>query len=519
MKKVNGIVLPSALGAALLASLAGAVEPARETTPNKSGPVQLLTVSWLGGPFDDEIMAVAFAPDGTLILAGNGAGLPFDRTRAALIGPAGTFDKEAAPPPTDPMKTNRPRWQHPSTHGFLVRLSPDGQKILGYTHFGHGMATIRKMALDARGNIFLLADSGQGIDLGDGKADKGSFVAALTPDGSRMRWYIRHPGVLDFGLDGNGEVVVLTKAKMTRYAADGKTQKWTVTWKAHGDNRPGAMTVSPESGVAAVTGYGMTHTGKEPYKDPYGYGFDRAGKLLWSLWNPDPRKEKGIKFSTDELKTNGLMADTTGRAASSEGNGKICFMLFADGGNTVCTRDPLDVDRPLDKGVFADVFQNSPGYGFKGASRSSVVFRIDARTGKLEKGTWMTAWLDRAHANALSLDAAARDEQGRQFLVGNSAYGCPTREPWYVCKEGGYKGGGFLAVLDADFKMLQCGYFPASQIGCVSARGGYVAIAGNARHYEDEKSKTEVRVFKPLQKQFGGGNKDGYFAIFKVGMP
>jgi hypothetical protein len=213
------------------------------------------------------------------------------------------------------------------------------------------------------------------------------------------------------------------------------------------------------------------------------------------------------------------MSDTTGRAASYGTNGKICFMLFADGGNTVCTRDPHEVDRPLDKSVFEGVFQKGPGYGFKGASRSSVVFRIDARTGKLEKGTWMTAWLDKGHANALGLDAAASDEQGRQFLIGNSAYGCPTKEPWYVCKEGGYKGGGFLAVLDSDFKMLQCGYFPASNIQCVAARGGYIVIAGSVKQYEDEQAKLEVRVFKPLQKRFSGGEKDGYFAIFKVAAP
>ena len=28
---------------------------------------------------------------------------------------------------------------------------------------------------------------------------------------------------------------------------------------------------------------------------------------------------------------------------------------------------------------------------------------------------------------------------------------------------------------------------------------------------------TSARTFKALQKQFGGGDKDGYFAVFKVG--
>ena len=45
------------------------------------------------------------------------------------------------------------------------------------------------------------------------------------------------------------------------------------------------------------------------------------------------------------------------------------------------------------------VFQPGPGYGFKGASKTSVLFRVDPVTGNLEKGTWMCAWLDRGHAN------------------------------------------------------------------------------------------------------------------------
>ena len=389
--------------------------------------------------------------------------------------------------------------------------------MLSYTRFGHGMATIRKLRLDDKGNIFVLGNAVKDLDLSTGAATTGTFVAGLTPDGSKVTQHISHGNVLDFGLDGNGEVVVLTKAKMTRYAADGKTQKWTVSWKAHGDNRPGAMTVSPDTGVAAVTGYGMTHTGKEPYKDPYGYGFDRDGKPLWSLWNPDPKREKDVKFSTPEFKTNGLMADTSGHAAAFGAEGKIYFMLYADGGNTVCNRDPADPDRPLDKNVFAGVFQNTPGYGFKGASKTSVIFRIDAHKGTLEKGTWLCAWISKARANGLSIDAAASDEKGQQFLVGNSAFGCPTKEPWYVCKDGGYQGGGYLAIMDTKFQMVQCGYFPVSQITSVSARGGYAVIAGNVRQYEDAEAKLEARVHRPLQKDFGGGTKDGYFAVFKMG--
>ncbi len=514
MTRVSRFALLTSL---LTALPAPAAEPAKESAPDNAGLFKLVTASWLGGPFDDELVAAAIAPDGTIILAGNGVELPFPAVTPAVIGPAGAFDKAAAPPPPDPKKKGQPKWRHPSTHGFVVRLAADGQKVLGLTRFGYGSATVRKMHLDAAGNIFLLADVSQEIALGDSPASKGTVIATLSPDGTKLTRAVWHADALDFGVDGNGEIVVLTKAKMTRYAADGKAQKWTVTWKSHGDNRPGGMAVSPDTGVAAVTGYGMTHTGKEPYKNPYAYGFDRDGKPAWALWNPDPAKEKDVKFSGAELKTNGLMADTTGRGVGTGANGKVFVTLYADGGNSVCTRDPADVDQPLAKGVFAGVFQGGPGYGFKGASKTAVVFRLDAKAGTLEKGTWLCAWKDKAHANSLGIDATAADAQGRQFLTGNSAFGCPTKDPWYACAEGGYQGGGYLAVMDRDFKMLQCGYFPAAGLTCVAARGGTVVVAGNAKRYEDEEKKVDARVFQPLQKTFGGGDKDGYFAVFRAG--
>jgi hypothetical protein len=48
-------------------------------------------------------------------------------------------------------------------------------------------------------------------------------------------------------------------------------------------------------------------------------------------------------------------------------------------------------------------------------------------------------------------------------------------------------------------------------------RGNRVVIAGSAMEWEDADSKTSARIFKPLQNTFGGGSKDGFFAIFDTG--
>lgn len=155
---------------------------------------------------------------------------------------------------------------------------------------------------------------------------------------------------------------------------------------------------------------------------------------------------------------------------------------------------------------------------------TSVILRTDAKTGTLQKGTFMCAWPTPAHANSLMI-VGAEGVGAYQYVIGGSASGFRSTDPWYEAPEGGYKGGGFLAVFDRNFKMVQAGYFPGSDMKCVAARNGLVVVGGSAsgKNTGQDKSKPNstpftygVPSYKPLQPAFGGGKKDGYFAIFRV---
>jgi len=503
-----------ALAAALFACAAVAAE-----TGGAPGPIELVAASFLGGSFDDEIVGAGIGGDGSVVLAGNSVDLPLRGARLTLFGPPGEL--RAAEPPSDPKKAKG--WVHPGTFGFVARLSPDGKEARSLARFGHGVATLKKMLIDGKGGICVLGEAREHVTIGTASG-KGTFVAALSNDASRVLAAVFHAGALDFGVGSGGELVVLTKGRLTGYGPDWRTQAWTASWSAHGDDRPGGVAVSPRSGVAAVVGYGMTHTGKEPWKDPYAFGFDRSGRRIWSLWNPEPGRQKAAQFGG-----NGLMADTTGRRAVAGPGGEILLLLYADGGNSVCTRDPADPDRPLDPSVFEGAYQKGPGHGFKGASTTSVVFRIDPLTGKLEKGTWMCAWPEPARANSLSMVDAATDERGGVFLVGNSAYGCPAKNSWFEYPEGTYRGGGFLAVFDRNFAMIQCGYFAGCSLASVACRDGRVVVAGSAKEPPagpavdqadraggPKKFSAIPPLASPVQARFGGGPRDGYFAVFQA---
>lgn len=80
-------------------------------------------------------------------------------------------------------------------------------------------------------------------------------------------------------------------------------------------------------------------------------------------------------------------------------------------------------------------------------------------------------------------------------------------------------------MLDDAFKMQQCGYFQGTSVECVAYRNGTLVIGGTAVKESVSQDKSDptsksvtvpTPVFKPLQGTFGGGNKDAWFAVFKV---
>ncbi len=434
--------------------------PVKAVAPDNSGFAKLLCASPYGGKGAESFVGAGILPDHSIVLAGN----------AQLTS----------------LRKGTGR-------GFLLRMTMDGEKPAPAKPVeipGH----ISRMKVSPSGNVCLLIDN--------------AGVYMLRPGTSKPVKSCSLRGVTDFGLDSGGEIVVLHAASMTRYDRTWKRRKWSVTWHAHGGNRPGGMAVCRKTGVAAVVGYGMTHTGREPWKDPYAYGFDRGGKQVWKLWDPKPSLQVSGSHGG-----NGLMADTTGKFAKAGGDGKVYLSLYADGGNSVCTRDPANPNERIAPEVYEGAYQRGPGHGFKGASKTSVAFRVDAAGGKLEKGTWMCAWLSPQRANGLGMDDLAVDEKGRVYIAGGSASACPTKTPWYRYSSG-YMGGGFLAVFDEQFAMIQCGAFQQTSMGCVAAAHGYAVVAG---HVKPPDAENTVCVHRPIQDDIAGAESDGYFVIFSTG--
>jgi hypothetical protein len=437
----------------------------KEIEPTNRGLARLICASPYGGKSNDRIVDVKVLPDHSILLAGN-LNVPMSTTSAG--------------------------------EGFLVRLTVKDDRTVTAGNRVMLPGTLYKVEADAEGNLYLLLD--------------GAAVYHILPGAREPTKHCVREGIRDFGVDSNGELVVLAGREIVRYDATWQSEKWKATWHAYGTNTPLALAVCPDSGVATVVGFGLAYTGRKRWRGPYAHGFSRDGKLLWTLWDQKPNKQLPKKDGGNDM-----AADTIGRRARPAAGGKVYLQLYAEGEKNICMRDPNDSDKRIAKSVFEGVFQDNPGKGFRARPpHTGVTFRVDARAGELEKGTWMCAWMKEGKsANRLYMNDVVTDEQGRIFLAGNSEHGCPILDPWCL-NEGGYEGGGFLGIFDGDFRLLQCGYFVKAVVLVADAAHGYAVIAGYvAPRVRDPQRPLEA--YRPVQKEYGGGYTDGFFAVFVTG--
>jgi hypothetical protein len=407
-------------------------------------------------------------------------------------------------------------------------MSADGSRVMSFSRFPRGTAMIGGLKINRAGNAYILGRAQPGTAL-PGAVENGEdresgvrcFVARLSADliAIERTFYVAKAADFDVAPDG-GVAVVGTWAY--RYAPDGR-ELWRSRVPAHGNSRPQAVAFDPTGTRVLVSGYGMTHTGKEPYKDPYLHAMVGAGDPAWTLWNPDPKDQKSEKFGGT-----GLMADTTIDLIAPAADGSIFVVASADGGNSVCTRDPQNPRNPIAARVYGDkkagireTWQSGPGYGMKGAIQTCVLLRVDPAAPEVQRGTWLCSWMPfsgpRKRANSLFVRAVAEDA-GMVFVSGASACYPPYKDPWLAPADGTagwYGGGGFLCIFDHDLQLVQAGAFFGSigSLDACSARDGVVVVAGRTSDKPADLQANPVHQVKALQ----GWSKDvdGWFAVLR----
>jgi len=323
------------------------------------------------------------------------------------------------------------KWANGWAGGCLLKLSPDGRRVISQLRIG---PQVTDLHLDANDNIYLAAGP--------------NGVMSLDPDALTLRsGWPRQAGefVRRVHASSDGHVITLVGTRPgTLTTFDTRGRQLT---KRSGSRRTEDVAIAPEHGLAYFTGYKVTRApGQEggewrtyPVHIPYIKTFDfRTGDDRWTNYDWRGRiKLSGKVGSEGELPDNFLnksannMADSRGVRITIGDDGKLYVGMEAAGGNHPMRWEPKDIMAPIgDKMAGGDGWHQ---FTNTAASHKTVVGRYDAATGDLlrmqefntlvlKKGRFPSANALRLHEGEIHADA-----DGRLYLVGGAAFGLPIR--------------------------------------------------------------------------------------------
>ena len=509
------------------------------------GPTMSLeSATFLGTPSAENAVAVVPLPDKSVVVAGNAYGPAFFATMAPRI--LGKGSHSGAEPFTMQKDRKVLKPYTPDMCGMLLVLTPDLRKVTQITRFQWGVATISAAALSQDRKALILggyckpdalkdvvpaarlktyaqpapevpADGRRRTPPAAGPAP--AYVMRLTLGGAPqaewcwvMEGATRVPeqlwqdklGNVFFALDG-----------FTQILADGSDLK-KLTTKGNLAGQSGIRGFDPLDGGYFYGGDRNTHTGYQPWRQPFLYKCKPTGEKVWDLWGWDPKK------CACGGTGNGLCSDASIRDVQVAPNGDLIMIGWSDGGNSVFTRQPYN----LDLGA-ANATGPFTTWGMKVANSLAYVLRIDGKSHAQTAWSYFIAYVpdtfaDASHRgapNGVSIDALRVLGDGTVALTGGAATGLiSTPNAFYIHKGPGKYGGKFAAVLNQDFsQMLFSSYLPGYESVTMAPVDGGVVVAGTARRDDGrtDQAPTPPPLKEALQSAFGGGQFDLHLMLLK----
>jgi hypothetical protein len=521
--------------AAMLPLTAGDARYEQKTAAARDGfkpSVTTLTAGRWGGAAAERAMGGAFASDGSALIAMAIRGP--DALTARVLGADGDPDGQA---PTD--KTMPESWIDPGLRavgGMLLRLDADGRTLTPVLRLGRATGSISDVVV--HGALVVVAGCGDGRKLrslgkvvtGDTAAtaneapgkDGGrwpdEFVIAFDSSLKSVAWIAFWPAggiaprILPFG-DG---VLADAGTRLQRISAAGVVTAYDI---AGGDGDRRFVAAKPDGSTFLVMGDVNTPTNKEPYRNPYCRHYNATGKQTNSWWSFNP-KDLGSDTKVH------LESDSSPSAATWNKTGEILMTGWSDGGNSVFSCQPKDLNaRHAGYSGFIDSLW---GMGVGGVGH---ILRLDPAANRtVAAGFWQsfvpndpetfTKKREIGKPNTVSLTGIGLLPNEDLVLTGASATGLiETPDAWYRYPGKGRMGGTFVTVLRGDFSRPRFStYIPAVIAGLrsvVDARGRILLVGGATKQHS--RADAVVPAVKPLQPDFGGGLTDAFIALLDAG--
>jgi hypothetical protein len=474
-----------------------------------------VAATWFGGTGVDEFVDAAILADGRILAIGNSWGPDFPaEVQAAVIG-RGKHSGAPAISSKSAKKGQPPTQQvdeaSPDRSGFCAIYAPGLASMASCWRLDWGVGSL-SAAIAVDGAVYVVGTAGPAVATLPGISGTGSVLVLRLGDDGKPRW-IRRLG--PEAKDGRGLALWRTKEAI-----------W-VRWT--GGGKEGVSRLDADGGSVAVAGerslddtqaflcvaadgtllYGgdrNTHTGKEPWRQPFLYGLGGDGSKRFTLWewtSKDLRKDGHPSY--------GLVADSSPRNAIVDPRtGDWLVTGWSDGGNSVLTRQPTDVAKQLGKP--ANGFST---FGMKGANSLGYIMRMDPASHEVKAWSYLVAYVPgtfmdpkrRGAPNFIAIDDLRPSDQSDIVVTGLAATGL-IQTPnafWADPKDGRKYHGRFVSVFSQDLVRLRfSSYLPGYETAAAVSAGSSLVVVGRSAKDDGVERATAPPVRAALQKACRG---------------
>lgn len=514
----------------------------------EEGPkMSVVAATFFGGAGSEGFVSVFQMKDGTIVACGNAYGPDFSSSPSPKILGKGTYSGSADSAVGKDKRGNLKVEEYSKDQsGFIVFYSPDLKRIKRVLKFDWGVCNFLAVELSQDGHALIATGycsdkalkSAAGIKAkfetdtvspstdGKGHPEVGPSDAYimrinLKPGAETIEWckvlknYMRAPDRIWQDDDGN---IFFHMNGFVKISPDG-SEFTRISEKGWAGAQAGVRGIDPSDGSYFFGGDRNTNTGQEPWRQPFLYKYDDSGEKVWKLWEWSP---KGLRdgVGTDD----GLVSDSSIKDVQIAPNGDLLMIGWSDGGNSVFTRQPYDVEQSVGK-------QQGPFtiWGMQSASSLAYVLRIDPETFEQKAWSyWMAYVPENYHApryrgapNATSINLMRVLENNNVVIMGTSATGLISTPNAFFKYSGTQKYGGvYVAVLKEDFsEVLFSSYLPGyykedAYYKAVPTKDG-VVIVGSCAKDDGYEPATPPPAINAIQSGFGGGEIDGHIILLR----
>lgn len=531
-KRFMRIIGPALLALFIFVDYAqsGRLENLTTSWADKGPKMELAAATFFGGTDPEGFIGAVQLNDGTIAAFGNAYGPGFPLSPAPVILGKGRH-KRNDPFIRDNGTITGLKTFTPDMSGFFVFYQPDLRKIKKVVKFDWGVATISAAICSSYSNHLFIAGyckrneflsfvgygaEGNVARLDSGKEERSTAVYVMEMD-SLARTVIRYwiveycyeaPEKLWQDDSGNIYFVGAGFNKIPYNKPD------LIKISRFSDLRHNTICgIDPNDGGFFLGGDWNTAQRDIPWRSPFLYKIDPQGeKIEWKLWEWDASSDQKIK---DIIYT--LLSDSSVREVEVAPDRDLIVVGWSDGGNSVFTRQPLNIEESAGKPEGPIV-----AWGMQGAISIAYILRLDPVTFKQKMWSYWLAFLPEAIGgipNSINIDQLLLTAHSTYSFCGDSASGL-IQTPNSFCGEMNrlifMRSGRYATVVDQNFSNLWfSSYLPGYIRSSILEIDDGIVIVGTTRKQDNAEVPCSPPAVKAIQDKLGGGEFDGHIILLK----